>query len=57
MSYNYDMRILLEDLIKDLNAMNQPDMLNGYLNSLADEYNHRLDGLDMDGIQVIGEEE
>ena len=45
---------VLDILIEELNSYNQPDMLNGYLNSLADKVNWDLQLLGLDIIHKVG---
>lgn len=46
-------REVLEQLVKALTVYNQPDMLEGYLNPLAEEFNQRLESLELPTIEVV----
>ena len=47
---------LLGEVVADVNGANAPDMLDGYLNDMAAEYNDRLSALGMATFDVVGED-
>jgi len=49
------LRELLEELLERLSMYNQGDMLEGYLNPLADEFNERLEALELPTIEEVEE--
>lgn len=56
MSRTTDIEDLLESIIDSINLYNKPDMLVGYLNPLAEEFNQRLESLELATIQVVDAE-
>jgi len=46
-------REVLEQLVRALSTYNQDDMLGGYLNPLAEEFNQRLEALELPAIEVV----
>lgn len=48
---------VLDRLVKELNDYNQHDMLDGYLNSLAELFNDELKLLGLPIIEKVGEDE
>lgn len=50
-----DVRALLRDLVVGLNAYNAGDMLQGYLDPIAEDYNDRLAAAGLPTIEAYGE--
>jgi len=50
-------RGILESLVEALSMYNQRDMLGGYLNPLADEFNQRLESLELPTIELVADED
>lgn len=48
---------VLEKLVTTLNQYNESDMLDGYLDALADIYNEDLELLGLDTIKRVGNED
>lgn len=50
-------RQLLEELVKHLTNYNSPQMLEGYLNGLGDEFNGDLSALGLPTIEQVEQDE
>lgn len=53
MGMYHDMQEVLKDMVQEISTYNQGDMLNGYMNSLAEQFNASLNSLGLPEIKYF----